>query len=169
MTSGSGGPPVEVFFYGDYGCPFTYLADRRLERLGAERKLAVHWRPLAVHPETREALQAAEFARDLGGDAFRRLHAALFAAAFLRGADLGDREVLLDVAEETGLDRTALENALADGRYEAELEMAAAEADRYGITGTPAFLFGRFKVVGAAPIPELRRAADRAAGAAGAG
>jgi predicted DsbA family dithiol-disulfide isomerase len=70
--------------------------------------------------------------------------------------------VLLEVAASAGVDPGALERALDDGRYESELEAASAEAERYGITGTPGLLFGRFLLIGAAPMDELRRAADRA-------
>lgn len=208
-------PGVTVWFYGDYGCPFSYLADRRLELLARERPVAVRWRPLAVYPgarprrgagvsepgaadetrgeagagaqealrdelreaaralglpfrataapaDTREALQAAEFARDLGRAHFARLHRGLFRARFAEGRDIGSRRILLEVAREAGVDEEGLESALEDGRYEAELQSARQEAERYGITGTPGLLFGRFLLIGAAPLPELRRAADRA-------
>lgn len=204
---------VPVWFYGDYGCPFSYLVDRRLELLARERPIEVGWRPLALPPgaearradgvgaepaevrapgagdedealreelrraareidlplrlpapaaDTREALQAAEFARDLGRERFGRLHRALFRARFAEGRDIGSRHVLLELAEGAGVDGEALENALDDRRYEAELRAAREEAARYGITGTPGLLFGRFLLIGAAPLPELRRAADRA-------
>lgn len=135
-----------------------------------ERPLDVVWRPLPTRPEgsadpdPRLALEAAEFARDLGPAPFRRIQEALFRARFERDLDIGDREVLLAVAAEAGLDREGLEAALEDGRYRSELEAALEEAERYGIPGTPAFLFGRFKLVGAAPLAEMRRAADRALG-----
>lgn len=205
---------VPVWFYGDYGCPFSYLVDRRLELLARERPIRIRWRPLALYPaarheraagvgvardpardrrsgesgedtlrvelrlaaaelglplrlpapdvDTREALQAAEFARDLGVAPFRRLHRALFRALLAEGRDLGARGGLLEVAEEAGVDREALERALEDRRYEPALEEAREEAERYGIQGTPAILFGRFLVLGAAPMAELERAAERA-------
>lgn len=197
---------VDVFLYGDYVCPFSYVADARLRRLADELDLRVHWRPLSIHPavpagglpmeqtgrppeewarveaevtgmareeglefalpdflaSSHEALQAGEFARDLGRAAFRRAHRALFRAYFVDGRNLGRREVLLFVAEEAGLDRRGLEGALEDGRYEEELDRASGEASRYGIEGTPTLLFGRHKVVGAAPEDVLREAADRA-------
>lgn len=204
---------VPVWFYGDYGCPFSYLVDRRLELLARERPIRIRWRPLALYPEvrperaagvgaseaegreaepaseaaslrdelrraardlglplrlpapavdTRDALQAAEFARDLGEPCFLRLHRALFRALLAEGRDLGSRPVLLDLAEGVGVDREGLERALEDGRYQGELEETRAEARRYGIEATPGLLFGRFLLIGAAPLPELRRAADRA-------
>lgn len=113
-------------------------------------------------PNSHEALQVAEFARDMGGEAFARVHDALFRAYFVRGRNFGRREVLLDVADAAGLDREAVAMALEDERYEDELRRAGQEAERYHVTGTPTYLFGRFKVVGAAPVSVLRDAWERA-------
>lgn len=215
MSEG-GGPPeagrdaggrVQVYFYGDYVCPFSYVEDARVrEVVRGEEGVDLHWRPLPIHPavpsdglpadelgyapdewsrirrEVREqaeaagvplempdfvansrgALQAAEFAKDVAPDAFRRVHRALFQAFFVDGRNLGETAVLLDVCEEAGLDRRALETALEDDRYAEELAIAEREASRYGIEGTPTVLFGRHKVVGAAPSDVLRDALDRA-------
>jgi predicted DsbA family dithiol-disulfide isomerase len=112
---------------------------------------------------TGEALQAALFAQDLGDKAFRRLHRAIFRAYFVHGANLGDRDRLLEIAGEADVDPEALSEALDDERYADELRRAREEAARYEVSGTPTFLFGRHKVVGAAPMDVLRDAADRAA------
>lgn len=111
---------------------------------------------------THEALQTGEFARDLGEDAFRRVHEGLFRAYMVEGRNLGRRETLLEVAGEAGIDVDALADALDDGRYEEELRRAADEAERYGIESTPTMLFGRHKVVGCAPAEVLREACRRA-------
>lgn len=201
-------PTVDAFFYGDYVCPFSYLLDARLRRLGDDLGLRVHWRPLGVHgavpsdglpaeqlgraPEeqarmeaevsrqarelglelelpgfvanSHEALQASEFARDVGEEDFRRVHRAFFRAHFVEGRNLGRRETLLEVADEAELDREGLEHALEDERYRSELERVSEEAERYEIDGTPTLLVGRHKVVGAAPAEVLREAAERARG-----
>lgn len=115
-------------------------------------------------PRTSEPLQAALFARDLGRDAFRRLHRALFQAFFAEGINIGRREALLEVAGRADVDREGLSRALEDERYAEELRRVRSEAERYDIDGTPSFLFGRHKVVGAAPMEVLREAAGRAAG-----
>lgn len=133
----------------------------RARELAEEEQLP--FREPDLVPNTHEALQAGEFAKDLSGAAFRRLRRSLFRAYFREGRDLGDREVLLAAAEEAGADPEALRLALEDGRYEVELREAEREAERYGVTGTPTLLFGRFKVVGAAPPDVLREAAGRAA------
>lgn len=120
------------------------------------------YRP-AERPSTRLALQAGEFARDLGDEAHRRLHRAIFRAHFVRGLDIGRVDQLLDLAAEEGIDREALVLALEDGRYLDELARAEDEAERYDIRQTPTMLFGRFKVIGAAPVPLLLETAQRAA------
>lgn len=180
-----------VFVYWDYACGWSYLTWRGLVLLSAERPLRIRWRPLPLEADeptaeeraelmaraaeldlhiseaakprsVAEALEAALFAQDLGDEAFDRLHARLFRAVFVDGSALEDRSELLAVCESAGIDRVGLEGALEDGRYEPEIARAREEAERYGITGTPTLLFGRFKLVGAAPLEELRRAADLA-------
>jgi predicted DsbA family dithiol-disulfide isomerase len=113
-------------------------------------------------PDTRAALQASEFARDLSEEAHRRLHRAIFRAHFVRRMDIGRVDHLLRLATEEGIDTEALAAALEDGRYLEELARTESEAERYGIRQTPVFLFGRFKVVGAAPAEVLLEAARRA-------
>ena len=112
--------------------------------------------------DSRDALLAIEFARDLGQKALDRTLDGLFAANFSRLADLGDREELLDVCLDLGLDREALGSALEDERYEAELDLAEAEAGRYGIEQIPTILAGRLKIVGAAPPDVLSMVVSRA-------
>ena len=112
--------------------------------------------------DSRDALLAIEFARDLGQKALDRTLDGLFAANFSRLADLDDREELLDVCLDLGLDREALGSALEDERYEAELDLAEAEAGRYGIEQIPTILAGRLKIVGAAPPDVLSMVVSRA-------
>ncbi len=112
--------------------------------------------------DSHEALLALEFARDLGELALDRTLDGLFAANFGRLADLGEREELLDVCRDLGLDREALGSSLEDGRYEAELDLAEAEAGRYAIEQIPTILVGRLKIVGAAPPDVLSMIVSRA-------
>lgn len=114
-------------------------------------------------PDPRLALQAAEFARDCGAEVFARLHRRLFRAVFEEGRDIGDTEVLLDLAEAAGVDREGLGSALEDGRYEAALGEVEEEARRYDIDATPTLLVGRYKLVGAAPLDVLRSTLERLA------
>ena len=112
--------------------------------------------------DSRSALLALEFARDLGQAAFNHTLDGLFAAHFDCLADLSDREALLDVCRDLGLDREALDLSLEDGRYEADLDVAEAEADRYEIEQIPTILVGRLKIVGAAPKDVLANVVSQA-------
>lgn len=143
---------------------------RLLEAVGEmAREEGLEMEVPAFVPRTSEALQAALFARDVGRGAFERLHRALFRAFFVDGVNIGRREVVLEVADGVDVDREGLGRALEDERYLDELRGVRAEADRYDIDGTPSFLFGRHKVIGAAPMDVLREAADRASGEAAPG
>lgn len=115
-------------------------------------------------PVTRLAHQATLFAEDVGGPVSERVRLELFRAYFERGAPIGRRQTVLEIALRCGLDEEGLERALDDGRYLEEIDLAREEADRYGIGGTPTTLVGRFKLVGAAPEETLLLTARRAAG-----
>jgi predicted DsbA family dithiol-disulfide isomerase len=70
--------------------------------------------------------------------------------------------VIRDVAAGSGVDVDAMETALEQGSYESAVSETGAEARRYGITGTPTFVFaGRYAAVGAQPAEELRRVVER--------
>lgn len=113
-------------------------------------------------PDPRRALQAAEFARDCGAREFERLHRALFRAVFVDERDIQAEETLLELAEESGVDREGLAAAFEDARYEPTLREVEAEAERYGIDATPTILLGRYKLVGAAPLEVLGKTLERA-------
>lgn len=133
---------------------------RTVEAMAAELDLPLAWPDRVVN--SYEALQVSEFSKDIGKEVFEHVHQRLFRAYFAEGRNLGRREELMEVAAEAGLDEEAVEGCLEDARYEDELRRAEREAERYGIESTPTMLFGRHKVVGAAPLDVLREAADRA-------
>lgn len=182
--------PVVAWLYGDLVCPWSCLALARLRRLERRHPLRVGWRPLrrssvageeahgdpapelaelglpcrppARVPDSGEALRAVEFATDLGVATRDRVLDGLFRAHFSGEVRLDDRDSLVAACERLGLDGEGLVGALEDGRYDAEFAEAEAEADRYGIEAVPVILFGRLKVVGAAPIELLDSVALRA-------
>ncbi len=92
---------------------------------------------------------------------------AIFDAYFLEGRDIGDAEVLADIASAHGFDRA---DALRIARDESELEKAKHEARemsgggesalmRQGIRGVPFFVFNdRVAISGAQPLEVFERA-----------
>ncbi len=117
----------------------------------------------AVIANTHAALLMAEYARDLGR--FEDLRRATFQCYFAEGRNLADEAVLLDCAERSGLH---LKNGLAAvmrPRYEARLGQGRAEAERFGVIGTPTWVVdGRYRAVGAQPYELLREGLLRIAG-----
>ena len=112
---------------------------RAVYPMALERGLTLHLPP--VQPRSNLAMQAAEFAREVGGHA--ALHEALFKAFFEDGRDLGQTEVLLDIGAAAGLDRAALRQALAEGRYRERVAAERSAAERMGLAGVPLMVVRR--------------------------
>jgi predicted DsbA family dithiol-disulfide isomerase len=88
----------------------------------------------------------------------------VFGAYFLEGRDIGDREVLMDVAREGGMDAEIL-SGLFDGNADADLiEREDRLAHEMGISGVPTFIFeNRYMLSGAREPEVLVRVIDKAA------
>jgi predicted DsbA family dithiol-disulfide isomerase len=130
---------------------------------GWGRDLGVRFGTLTLMSNSRQALQAGEFAKDHG--LFVPFHEALFRAYFTDLRDIGDRQVVLDVAGETGLDASALDAALDNGAYMHRLEAATRLAREKGVTAAPTFeIAGQERIVGAVPLETFRTALRGAAG-----
>lgn len=78
---------------------------------------------------------------------------ALFRANFAEGRDIGDREVLLDIAADAGLDRAMIARLLDSDADVAEIRALDADIRARGLRGVPGFLLGRQYVLsGAQPV-----------------
>ncbi len=99
---------------------------------------------------SRLALEASEFAREAGAEAFDRLHRAVFRAYFEDGRNIGDPDVLIAIARDSGLDGDALREALTARRYRDLVDEGIQWAADSGLTSTPTFVFDdRLAIVGA--------------------
>ena len=104
---------------------------------------------------SRMALEASEYARDLG--CFDSFHDHMFQAYFTETRDIGDMDVLLELAQEEGLDTADLRVALLEGRYTARLNEARREGRQLGINAVPTFMVnGKYRIVGAQPLEFFR-------------
>jgi len=94
---------------------------------------------------------------------FESIHNALYRAYFVDGRNIGDPEVLIDIAQFVGLSADAAREVLADRTFKDAVDADWEESRRRGITGVPSFIAGKYKVVGAQPynvLADLLRAAD---------
>ncbi len=131
------------------------------ERLRALAEDAgIEMRPLTLIPNSRLALEAAEFAREQ--DLFGAFHRSVFSALFGHDRNIGDLQVLLELASDTGMDVKALEGALTAHRYQQRVLDGTARARQQGIGSTPTFIFDdRFELVGAQEYSVFENVAQR--------
>ena len=121
---------------------------------------AMMWNTRACHMLLTFALEQA------GPEIQTALKLALFRAHFNERRNLGDREVLLDIAADAGLHREAAKAALGDPELEARVIAEEAQAWDMNISGVPAMIVeGKFLIPGAqAPevyVNALRRVAEK--------
>ena len=115
---------------------------------GVTVQVPAHWLNSAA------ALEGAEFAKEQG--AFAAYHAAVFAAVFEEGKDIGDLTTLLQVAARSGLSATALAQVLRAGTFTARVKETEAEATTFGVVGYPTLLLGEFPLIGIQPAETMR-------------
>lgn len=139
--------------------PPAYLAQARARLEEATTSLGMPYAPPDLVPNTRLAHEAAAHAEAHGqGDAF---HRALLTAYFGQGRAIGDRTVLLVVAEQVGLDPELLARDLDSGARSREVDAGLALAQDLGITAVPTFVFpDRRALSGAQPWTVFAKAME---------
>ena len=100
------------------------------------------------------ALEATEYAQQQG--MFDPFHRAMYKALWEDGKDLGNLEVIRDVAKECGLNWQELGDALESRHYQDTVMSQFQEAVSMGIRGIPAFLVGNILFTGASPYEIFR-------------
>ncbi len=103
---------------------------------------------------SRPALEGAVLAAEHG--CFRAYHRAVFEAAYVRGEDIGDTVVLTRVAEDVGLPADRIHAWWRDGDGTQQLRHNLEDAQRAGVIGYPAFVFGEFPLTGIQPYETMR-------------
>ena len=94
-----------------------------------------------------------------GGEA---IHDALFRAYFVDGRNIGDAEVLVDIAKACGLDAAAAREVLEKRSFKAAVDADWEKSHEYGVTGVPTFVANMRGVVGAQPYEALEDLVRRA-------
>ena len=94
-----------------------------------------------------------------GGEA---IHDALFRAYFVDGRNIGDAEVLVQIAESVGLPGDKAREVITQRTHRAAVDADWRKAAEYGVTGVPTFVAGAQGVVGAQPYETLERLVQEA-------
>jgi predicted DsbA family dithiol-disulfide isomerase len=86
---------------------------------------------------------------------FEAIHDALYKAYFVEGRNIGDLEVLVDIARSAGLPADAAREVLAKRTFKDAVDADWELSQKLGIAGVPSFVAGEYKVVGAQPYHVL--------------
>lgn len=123
-----------------------------VEGLAAE--LGVPMKRPAAMPRTRKAHEAAAYARSEGKHA--DMHAAIYAAYWQDGRDIGRIDVLVDIGRESGLDPTRLKVALDIDQWTEAVEEDEIRAARLGLSSVPAYVLTGVSDTGTPVAADIR-------------
>ena len=87
-----------------------------------------------------------------GGEA---IHDALYRAYFVDAKNIGDVDVLIEIAVSVGLPEDSAREVLETRSFKEAVDEDWAKSHQYGVTGVPTFVSGRQGVVGAQPYEAL--------------
>src|SRR3954451_14217993 len=94
-----------------------------------------------------------------GGEA---IHDALYRAYFVDARNIGDPEVLVDIAQSVGLPAEEARAVLTERRFQDAVDADWGKSRQWGVTGVPTFVAARYGVVGAQPYEILEQLLDKA-------
>jgi len=87
-----------------------------------------------------------------GGEA---IHDALFRAYFVDGKNIGDPDVLVELAKSVGLSADEAREVIDTRSHKAAVDADWEKSREYGVTGVPTYVVGDRGVVGAQPYETL--------------
>ena len=85
---------------------------------------------------------------------------AVFEALWQAGSDIGDTDLLVNLATEVGIEADEVRSALEDNTLREEVRQQFTEAQQHGVTGVPTFAYDGYAARGAVPPEQLQRLVD---------
>jgi len=126
-------------------------AQRRLRDIGAQLDIEFRFEAITRMPNTRRSHALIAWAAAAQSDVKGRV----LRAYFSEGRDIGDPQVLVSIAADAGLDATAARAAIDDPALHRGIAALEAQAQSWGITGVPAFVFERRYLVSGGQEPQV--------------
>ena len=136
---------------------YLELAFANVKRLADEDGLTLKFS--GKLPNSRLAIHISEFARKKG--IFGAFHKLVLEAYWLEGKDIGDKYLLLDLAESIGLDKKEIELYLRTDEPFKAVQQYLKELRRYGINGVPTFVIEDRLIVGAQPYDVFKKVINK--------
>lgn len=137
-----------------------------LTRMGAEIDLPFAFDKAKVLPNTLDAHRLLHWAGKAGTEMQDKIAHALFAANFIEGRNVGDHDVLADIATACGMDGEDVRRRLPTNEDRDTVRQEIVEAQRMGVNGVPFFVIdGKYAISGAQGVDlftnALRQIAER--------
>jgi len=85
------------------------------------------------------------------------IHDALYRAYFVDARNIGDADVLVEIAESVGLSGDAARDVIATRSFSDAVDADWSRSREIGVTGVPTFVCGGYGVVGAQPYEMLEQ------------
>lgn len=100
--------------------------------------------------------------RQYDDETFETFHGSVFDALWQETRDIGDRDVLIDTAEQIGIPADEVHTVIESEELDRELQTKFDEAKKQGVTGVPTFVYNDHAARGAVPPAQLQRLVDGA-------
>ncbi|WEZ83491.1 DsbA family oxidoreductase [Rhizobium sp. 32-5/1] len=134
-------------------------AHEMLEGLGRADGIAFDFEAVKISPNTLDAHRLMRWALTHGPDTQNTVATLLFKANFEEGRNVGDPEVLLDIAADAGMERPVIAALLASDADKDTVSAEIETARGMGVTGVPCFILdGQYAVMGAQSTEVLANA-----------
>jgi len=159
LPSRGGGPdaPVTLIEYSDFQCPYCHriqpTVTEILERYDGNIRHVFKQLPLPMHQQAEMAAEASLCAQDQGK--FWDFHKWLFA-----NSRRLSQETIVTRAEDLKMDVPAFSSCLESNQHADEVRADMAEANSFGINGTPGFLVNGRLINGARPLDDFIKVID---------
>ena len=168
---------LTIIDFSDYECPFckryfddTFSQIKKDYIDTGKIKYVYRDLPLSFHQNAHKEAQAAECAREQGGDGvYYKYHDEIFKRTASNGTGLA-LSALSIIANDLGLNGATLQSCLDSEKYKAEVDKDLADAGSVGASGTPTFFIGKSsadgiitgtKIVGAQPYSAFQAEIDK--------
>ena len=158
LRSGKRGPDGDIDHGADDGKDEDYYAQARENVRRLQERYDVEMaQEIATDVDSLNAQVASFYVQETYPERWRSFDEAVFEALWQEGRDIGDTDVLADLAEKAGIDGDEVRAAIEDEDLRERLREEFADARQQGVTGVPTFVYDGYAARGAVPPEQLER------------
>lgn len=138
---------------GDYYAQAKENVRRLQEKYGVEMTLDI-----ATDVDSLNAQVASYYVKEhYDNETWLDFDTSIFRALWKEGKDIGDEDLLVELAEDAGIDGDEIRSALDDKAFRTHLKEQFTESQQQGVTGVPTFAYDGYAARGAVPPEQLKR------------